>query len=197
MSGFKQKWATKIPTGGTTWCLGVFKHLFECPGNSWSMCIVLLSHFCMNYISCICFQFSKQKSPNEGRNKQKTPVVTGLQKRQQKNPKKLVASTLVPNLREVASTLFPKNAACFIPKTGVEVKRFQNPMHYIQWYLGWRSVFLARWPQNHTQYLWLVRRWVTKESTTILGLKKLVYQPQKIFPRLMDSKKARIETLTP
>ena len=69
----------------------------------------------------IFFQFSKQNSRNEGRNKQKTPVVTGLQKKAAKKNKKLVASTWVPNLREVASTLFPKNAACFIQKIGVEV----------------------------------------------------------------------------
>ena len=42
-------------------------------------------------------------------------------KRQQKNPKKFVASTLVTNLREVASTLFPKTLLVSFQKAGVEV----------------------------------------------------------------------------
>ena len=42
----------------------------------------------MKYISCICFQFSKQKSRNEWQNKQETPVVTGLQKKAAKKKTK-------------------------------------------------------------------------------------------------------------
>ena len=136
------------------------------------------------------FPILKAEKQKWRRNKQKTVVGTGLQKRQQKNPKKLVASTLVPNLREVASTLFPKTLHVSFQKLVLKSNGFR-----IVWYAlhpvipGVKECFLARWPQNHTQYPWLVRRWVTKEINNNLAIKEIGIPTSENLPTFDGFKK--------
>lgn len=177
MSGFKQKWATNSRRRDNMLFGGVSAFLYE-----------LYKLFIFPSLKAEQQKWMKKQTKNTSCER--------TAKKAAKASQKACGINFGTKSEGSGINFVPKNAACFLPKAGVEVERFQNPMHYIRWYLGWRSIFLVGPKIILSIYdCWEVE--LPKKSTTILGLKKLVYQPQKIFPLLMDSKKARIETLTP
>ena len=152
MSGFKQTWATKFPTGGTTWCLGVFQH------------------FCMNYISCIFFSNSQSRTAEMKEETNKKHQLWQDCKKRQLKKQKACGINLGTKSEGSGINFVPQKRCLFHSKNWCWSLTVSESYALHPVIPGVKECFLARWPQNHTQYLWLVRRWVIKEINNNLGI---------------------------